>query len=339
MDDVCAACRTEEGVDHECQQCGFAFCGTHAAPTDHRCPAIGDASENDAADAGATAEGRDPGGIERTDPIERARSAVSGAANRVRTAVGASVERGRTSTGGTTGGSEHGAGGIRTLAREGFETAAERTRTGVDNALGRVGGGRSRQRLASIGVVVVLLVATSAMALGASGVVTVGLGGGDSGSTAAPTNELATNGSDATEPVGSSESVNDAILAAINDARSEEGVAELEADGGLERIATNHSEDMAAAESAELDAWDSDRLANRLNATNVSCESIAQTGAWIDPGDETDADALATTTVDRWLDDDGFRQFLLATDNELGAVASADGDDGRVYVSVTACGP
>lgn len=376
MDGVCAVCRTDEGVNHECQACGFEFCDTHAAPGDHDCPSIDTESGTDSSDAGGAGSGAggasatrfrkvatrdsaaasktsDVASTVRTESARRARTAARSLGStasilrdRLSTAVSrvdAPVDGDRATPGEGRGddGDERRTDTSLQRARRSVMALLERGRRGIERGIergldraGREATGRQK-RLASIGLVVLVLLATSAVLLGTSGIVTDGLSDGET--TDAPTNELVADGND-TAALESPAAFDEALLAEVNAAREGEGVTRLETDDELAQVAADHSDDMAGAESASLDAWDRDRLADRLEGTDTPCETVAQTGGWIDAGGETDADALASNAVDRWLDDDAFREFLLSGDHDRGAIASAAGDDGRRYVSITMCG-
>lgn len=379
MDDICAVCRTDEGVTHQCPACGFEFCDAHADQSDHDCPAIDATSgedstgsgdgERDARDALATltgtvaargsaavAEARAAASSVQAAIARRTRDAATSVRSagselrdwvadvRSRIADRASAVRSAPSEARRTGGDESGGDSPVRRARRSVAGAMERGRRGIErgrrriaSSMARVGtdGSPGRRRLATIGLVVVVLVATSAVVLGTSGLVTDGPS--DGSSSEGPTNELVADGNGETA-IESSAAFDEALLAEINDARDEEGVARLQTDDALAGIATDHSADMADAGNASLEAWDADRLTDRLDGTDSPCETVAQTGAWIDAGGESDAEALAETTTDRWMSDDEFRGFLLSSDYDRGAVASAVGDDGRRYVSITTCG-
>lgn len=370
MDDVCAACRTEEGVDHECQECGFSFCEPHSSPADHNCPAVDHHATADVGQGSATGADTDAGARAAAasaastarDATTTARSALSSRAAAARNATRNAVATVRDrldswrSTGGTGEGKRVGStddadrGGPADRAGAALSSTSERARTAIGRASAAirraVGRGRKRLpgtgsvvpggQLGSIAVVVVLLVAASAVVLGTSGLA-VGVldDGGDAGTDAA-TNEMVTDGADDASLADEPAAFETALRNEINAARADDDA--LADDEDLGAIAANHSAAMADAESADLAAWDEDRIADRLAATNHSCETFGQTGAWIDPGDESDPDTAAATTVDRWLDDDEFSSFLRSSEHDLAAISATEGDDGRLYVSVTACG-
>lgn len=153
MDGHCAACRTERART-DCDACGFAFCGTHADPTDHRCPELDRAGAGADVAAGAdTASSADDGPASRAGPAAIADGGwtVVASATPVSECARSAVADGRERLDGAT--------------RAGA-TAVTAPATRVRDVFSPREWGEDRTRRVALGVALLSLVAISALPVG-----------------------------------------------------------------------------------------------------------------------------------------------------------------------------
>lgn len=131
--------------------------------------------------------------------------------------------------------------------------------------------------------------------------------------------------------------VKDAVVAAVNDARTARGLSALESNATLAAVATAHSEDMRDRGFVGHENPDGEGLAARYATAGLSCpggENIyhSPNGALaVSPG------ALADHVVRAWLDSDGHRETLLRERFDRQGIGVVFGPDGGVWVTQTFC--
>lgn len=141
------------------------------------------------------------------------------------------------------------------------------------------------------------------------------------------------------EPSSFEERVEQRIHAEINAYRSGEGLGDLEYHDDLASVARDHSEDMAARDYFDHDSPDGQGPGDRLDAAGVDCRAWAENIAWESSGSvsDEDADSIADSTVEGWLDSSGHRRNIRGDYEVEGIGVAVTGRE--VYLTQMFCTP
>jgi uncharacterized protein YkwD len=123
----------------------------------------------------------------------------------------------------------------------------------------------------------------------------------------------------------------------VNAYRDEQGLDGLEYNEDLADVARAHSEDMLENDYFDHDSPDGTGPGERLDEAGLDCNAWGENIAWESSQDvsEGDADSIADSTVEGWINSEGHRQNLLGNYDEEGLGAAVGG--GEVYITQLFC--
>ena len=128
------------------------------------------------------------------------------------------------------------------------------------------------------------------------------------------------------------------IHAEVNEYRQANDLDPLTFDEELATVARNHSQDMNDRQYLSHQSPEGDGPGERLADAGISCDSWAENIAFeYDPSfSEEDAESVAESIVDGWIDSPGHRQNLLGNYDEQGIGVDIR-DDGQVRATQMFC--
>ncbi|WP_122091256.1 CAP domain-containing protein [Halalkalicoccus subterraneus] len=141
------------------------------------------------------------------------------------------------------------------------------------------------------------------------------------------------------EPSSFEARVEQRVHAEINAYRSDEGLGGLAYHDDLASVARAHSEDMADRDYFDHDNLEGEGPDDRLDAAGIDCRAWAENIAWESSGSvsDEDADSIADSTVEGWLDSLGHRRNIRGDYEAEGIGVAVTGRD--VYITQMFCTP
>jgi uncharacterized protein YkwD len=127
------------------------------------------------------------------------------------------------------------------------------------------------------------------------------------------------------------------VVSEVNDARADRGLAPLDANATLARVADAHSGDMAARGYVNHTAPNGSTVADRYDRFGLDC--AGSENIYFTPNGELSVTerAFARRVVEEWIASPGHRETLLDPDFSRQGVGIAVGTDGGVYVTQNIC--
>lgn len=123
----------------------------------------------------------------------------------------------------------------------------------------------------------------------------------------------------------------------VNTYREEQDAPPLEQSDELAEVARAHSEDMAETDYFDHDSPDGDGPGDRLDEAGVECNGWGENLAWEESSNVTegDAESIADSAVQGWIDSEGHRQNLLGNYDEEGIGVATTGNE--VFITQLFC--
>lgn len=152
-------------------------------------------------------------------------------------------------------------------------------------------------------------------------------------------NDDSDNEPDPENPASFEQRIEQRIHAEINEYRESEGLSTLEHYDDLRAVARDHSEDMATQDYFSHISSDGEGPGDRLDAAGVDCSGWAENIAWESSTSVSneDADSIADSTVEGWLNSSGHRRNIRGDYDAEGIGVAVDGQE--VYITQVFCAP
>lgn len=131
--------------------------------------------------------------------------------------------------------------------------------------------------------------------------------------------------------------VEERVHALTNEYRGEQDAPALDQSDELAEVARAHSEDMAANDYFSHDSQDGSGPGDRLDAAGIECNGWAENLAWEESANVSDgeAESIANSALEGWIDSEGHRQNLLGNYDEEGIGVAVREDE--VYITQVFC--